>query len=77
MTAEEVKIAPHATEIAWIETNYPSMVLPPDLYDRYQYVIGQYNGGVDRLHQLDADENRKLSEYNTHVDQYNALLRSC
>lgn len=77
MTAEEQIIAPHATEIAWIETNYPSMVLPPDLYDRYQYVVGQYNGGVDRLRQLDGEENRKIALYNDLVNDHNALLRSC
>jgi hypothetical protein len=77
MTVIEATIAPHATEIAWIKTNYPSMELPPDLDSRYQDVINQYNAGNDNWQRLDVDKNRKIDAYSQYVDLYNELLQTC
>lgn len=53
-------------QIRAIEAQYPSRVLPPDVYARYTALVDQYNALV-------KDDKAKIDQYNALVSRSNAL----
>lgn len=56
-----------AAQIKAIEDQYPSKVLPPDVYGRYQSLVTSYNA---RLH----DTQPTVDQYNATRDAHNAIV---
>ena len=54
-------------QIRAIEAQYPSRVLPPDVYARYTSLVAQYNAGV-------APQKQRVDAYNATVTRINGLV---
>jgi hypothetical protein len=64
--AAEAQLATIQAKIRAIEAQYPSRVLPPDVYATYTGLVDQYN-------RVSADYNARIKTYNATVDQLDAL----
>jgi hypothetical protein len=66
--ATNEEMATISGRIGAIESQYPSKVLPPDVYATYTALIQQHN-------RLLAENNARIDAFNRSVDQRNALAR--
>ena len=66
--ATNAQLATISGRIAAIESQYPTRILPPDVYATYTSLIDQYN-------RLLAENNERVDAFNRSVDQRNALAR--
>ncbi|TME26106.1 MAG: hypothetical protein E6I64_10165 [Chloroflexi bacterium] len=64
--AERAQLASVQARVSAIEAQYPSHVLPPDVYVTYQSLVDQYNA-------MARDADAKVTAYNALVSQRNAL----
>ena len=64
--AERAQLASVQARVSAIEAQYPSHVLPPDVYLTYQSLVDQYNA-------MARDADAKVTAYNALVSQRNAL----
>src|SRR5437763_5605505 len=63
---QRAQLADLERQIAAIKAQYPTLVLPPDVYNTYIGLVDQYNA-------LANDIDAKVAAYNATVDQLNAL----
>jgi hypothetical protein len=68
IAATNAQLSTIESRIASIEAQYPSRVLPPDVYATYTSLIDQYN-------RLLADNNARVDTFNRDVERRNALAR--
>ena len=66
--ATNAQLATISGRISAIESQYPTRILPPDVYATYTSLIDQYN-------RLLAENNARVDAFNRSVDQRNALAR--
>jgi hypothetical protein len=66
--ATNAQLASLEGRIRTIETQYPSRVLPPDVYAIYTSLVDQYN-------RMLSENNVRVDTFNRNVEQRNALAR--
>jgi outer membrane murein-binding lipoprotein Lpp len=66
--AANVQLSTISGRIAAIESQYPTRILPPDVYATYTSLIDQYN-------RLLAENNARIDAFNDSVEQRNTLAR--
>jgi hypothetical protein len=66
--ATNAQLASLEGRIRTIETQYPSRVLPPDVYATYTSLVDQYNRTL-------SENNVRVDTFNRNVEQRNALAR--
>ena len=70
----KAELAAVEAELGQIRTQYPSLVLPPAVYKRFEALREEYNALVDGINALVAEYNETLARRNNLVDKHNRLV---